>query len=84
MERFPRNFSHIGVLEFELEQGKGKNKIIHQMILVYNTNYLTDEEAFQLFRENEYSDYMFAMPKATFDGIFRNAGFGGSLSGIVS
>ena len=84
MYNFPKNFSHIGIVEFELEQGKGKDKIIHQMILMYNSNYVTADEAFNIFNKNEYSDYMFAIPKSIFNGVFKNAGLGGNVYGILS
>lgn len=84
MSNFPKDFRHIGVVEFTLETKQEKEKIVHNMILLYNTNYSTAEEALDLLRKNEYSDYMIAMPENIFNGIFRNAGFGGSPYGIVS
>lgn len=84
MSNFPKDFRHIGICEFTLKTGNGKDAIVHDMILLYNTNYLTAEEALNKLRKNEYSEYMLAMPESIYKGLFMNAGFGGNPCGIVS
>lgn len=84
MNGFPKDFRHIGVVEFTLNTKQGNEKIIHDMILLYNTNYLTAEEALDLLRKNEYSDYMLAMPENIFNGLFRDNGLTCNPYGIVS
>jgi hypothetical protein len=79
-----RDFRHIGILEFDLKTGQGEDVTVYDMILLYNTNYLTADEAIGKLSKNEYSDYMIAMPANIFNGVFRNAGLGGSPCGIVS
>lgn len=74
-------FPNLGYLEcvFETEDENNQSKY-ESMVILYNTLFLTMDEAMKIVEDDEFSEHLFVMPKWLFEGVFTDVGvFNGHL-----